>query len=113
MFDIGFQELVIIFIVALLVVGPKKLPEVGRSLGRGIAELKRAMQGLKDSIEEEEEKIKREIPDIKEEGLTPPAEGTEDSGLDQPGDVPGAEKSETGEKGASGGSAEQGQGGDK
>lgn len=112
MFDIGFQELVIIFIVALLVVGPKKLPEVGRSLGRGIAELKRAMQGLKDSIEEEEEKIKREIPDIKE-GLTPPAEGTEDSGFDQTEGVPGAEKSETGEKGASDGDVGQKQGGDK
>ncbi len=35
MFDIGFQELVIIFVIALLVFGPEKLPEIGRTLGNG------------------------------------------------------------------------------
>ena len=39
---IGMPELVLIFLVALLVFGPKKLPELGRSLGRGLAEFKRA-----------------------------------------------------------------------
>lgn len=97
MFDIGFQELIIIFIVALLVVGPKKLPEVGRSLGRGIAELKRAMQGLKDSIEEEEEKIKKDIPDIRE-SLAPPSEGSADSDRDQAGSGLGGEEGEAGKK---------------
>jgi len=66
MFDLGFQELVIIFVVALLVFGPKKLPEIGRSLGRGIAELKKAMQGIQSSIHEEEKLIKKDLPDIKE-----------------------------------------------
>lgn len=66
MFDLGFQELIIIFVVALLVFGPKKLPEIGRSLGRGIAELKKAMQGIQTSIQEEEKLIKKDLPDIKE-----------------------------------------------
>jgi Tat protein translocase TatB subunit len=53
MFDIGFQELIVIFIVALLVFGPKKLPELGKSLGKGLAELKKAFQDVKDQVETE------------------------------------------------------------
>ena len=51
--NIGFPELVVIFVVALLVFGPKRLPELGRSLGRGIAEFRRASTDLKNSIERE------------------------------------------------------------
>ena len=51
--NIGFPELVVIFIVALLVFGPKRLPELGRSLGRGITEFRRASTDLKNSIERE------------------------------------------------------------
>lgn len=65
MFDLGFQELIIIFVVALLVFGPKKLPEVGRSLGRGLAELKKAMRGIQDSMREEEDFIRKQVPDVK------------------------------------------------
>jgi len=51
--SIGFQELLFIFVIALLVFGPRRLPELGRSLGKGLAEFKRATSGLKDSIERE------------------------------------------------------------
>jgi sec-independent protein translocase protein TatA len=50
---IGFPELVLIFIVALLVFGPRKLPELGRSLGKTLAEFKRATNDIKQSIEKE------------------------------------------------------------
>ena len=61
MFDLGTQELIVIFIVAFLVFGPKKLPELGRTLGKGIRELKSAMRGVKESLEEAGEEVTEEI----------------------------------------------------
>jgi TatA/E family protein of Tat protein translocase len=46
-------ELVVIFIIALLVFGPRKLPELGRSLGRSLGEFKRASNELRNTLEEE------------------------------------------------------------
>lgn len=51
--SIGFPELVMIFIVALLLFGPKQLPNLGRSLGRALAEFKRASNDLQRTLEEE------------------------------------------------------------
>jgi sec-independent protein translocase protein TatA len=51
--SIGFPEMLVIFVVALLVFGPKRLPELGRSLGRGLSEFKKATNGLKESIQRE------------------------------------------------------------
>ncbi|MBI4460411.1 MAG: TatA/E family twin arginine-targeting protein translocase [Acidobacteria bacterium] len=59
--NIGFPELVVIFVVALLVFGPKRLPELGRSLGRGITEFRRASSDLKSSIEREIENAEQQI----------------------------------------------------
>jgi Tat protein translocase TatB subunit len=56
MFGIGLPELILILAVALIVVGPDKLPDLAKSLGRGIAELKKAASSLKDSFDEEDEK---------------------------------------------------------
>ena len=53
MFDIGLQELVLIFVVALLVFGPKNLPQLGRSLGRAMQEFRRASDEFKETIEDE------------------------------------------------------------
>ena len=61
MFDIGLQELIIIFLVALLVFGPKKLPELAKSLGKGLGELKRAFQDVKDQVETEFDETNKTI----------------------------------------------------
>jgi Tat protein translocase TatB subunit len=52
-FDLGFQELIVIFIVALLVFGPKRLPELARTIGKGVGELKRAMLDIKSEVNKE------------------------------------------------------------
>jgi Tat protein translocase TatB subunit len=49
--NIGFPELILIFAIALLVLGPKKLPEAGRAIGKAIREFQRAKDGLKDKLE--------------------------------------------------------------
>ena len=46
--NIGAPELIVILVIALLVLGPKKLPEVGRSVGRGMREFKDSLSGDKD-----------------------------------------------------------------
>jgi len=51
--NLGMPELIFIFVLALLIFGPKKLPELGKSLGKGLAEFKRASNELKSSLEEE------------------------------------------------------------
>jgi sec-independent protein translocase protein TatA len=51
--SIGFPELLVIFVIALIVFGPKKLPDLGRSLGKSLAEFKRASNELRNTLEEE------------------------------------------------------------
>lgn len=68
MWNIGFPELVVIFIIALLVFGPRKLPELGKTLGKGLAEFKRASNELKrtweDEVRAEEEELRKIQRDI-------------------------------------------------
>ena len=55
MFGIGLTEVIIILVVALLVVGPKKLPELAKTLGRGMAEFRRTADDFKSSVYQDEE----------------------------------------------------------
>ena len=51
--SVGVPELIIIFTIALIIFGPRKLPELGKSLGRSLAEFKRASNELKSTLDEE------------------------------------------------------------
>lgn len=59
--NLGFPELVVIFVIALLVFGPRKLPELGKSLGKSLAEFKKATNELKKTWEEEVGKEEQEL----------------------------------------------------
>jgi len=66
MFGIGMPEMLLILAIALIVIGPKKLPDLAKSLGRAFSEFKQATSELKDSIEIENgfEDIKQTFDDI-------------------------------------------------
>jgi len=51
--SIGMPELMIIFVIALIIFGPRKLPELGRSMGRSLSEFKRASNELRSTLDEE------------------------------------------------------------
>ena len=64
--SIGMPELMIIFVIALIIFGPRKLPELGRSMGKSLSEFKRASNDLKNTLDEE----------IRIEDKQPPSQST-------------------------------------
>ena len=74
MFNVGPMEMLVIFVVALIVVGPEKLPAVGRAIGKGLAEFRRASADLRGSLEREMQNIEHEarMKESTSETVTPP-----------------------------------------
>ncbi len=87
MFGIGMPELLVIMVVALLVFGPGRLPELARSLGRGMAEFRRASTDLRQSFLDPDD----EPPPTNKRAEEAPAEQPADpAGLEAPASAPGA-----------------------
>lgn len=67
MFGIGIAELIVIMIIAFVVVGPEKLPQIARALGKGIFELKRATEDIREEIETEGDQLEEILKETKKE----------------------------------------------
>src|SRR5881409_1265758 len=63
---LGMQEMVFIFVLALLIFGPKKLPELGRTLGKALTEFRRASSELKATFNREMQSLEQENESLKE-----------------------------------------------
>ena len=63
---VGVQEMIVIFLVALVLFGPKKLPELGRTIGKAITEFRRASTELKATFEREMQSLERENESLKQ-----------------------------------------------
>ena len=89
--SIGMPELIIIFVIALIIFGPRKLPELGRSLGKSLAEFKKASNELRSTLEEEiriEEQKEAAAKQAPSTGATPASTGQVVSGAVSHGDEP-------------------------
>ena len=59
MFGIGIPEILVIMVIALIIIGPEKLPEIAKMLGKTVAEFKKVVDGVKTTIEEEQADIEK------------------------------------------------------
>ena len=83
--SLGLPELVVIFVIALIVFGPRKLPELGRSLGKSINEFKKASTELQNTLEQEIKLEEQKEEKAKAASVTPPPTVLEpDGSLGQP-----------------------------
>lgn len=86
MFGIGMPEMILIMAVALIVIGPKKLPELAKSLGKALGEFRKATRELKDSIaiDDEIDDAKKTFQDFKYDLDAVDINGEKTEGVDEP-----------------------------
>ncbi|MFA5889477.1 MAG: twin-arginine translocase TatA/TatE family subunit [Actinomycetota bacterium] len=82
--DVGPQEIIVVLLLALLLFGAKRLPEIGKGLGKGIREFRDATKGLADDVKSGLEGDGKSAPDAKTSQTTPPP-ARQDDGNNSPG----------------------------
>ena len=112
MFGIGMQEVLIILVIALVIIGPKKLPEIAKALGKGYGEFRRAFEDMKDTInvdvrtDEERERLRA----IRDREKPPEDEAPKPEQVPPPSSVPPVDSDDqanaSGESGYGSGSGE-------
>jgi TatA/E family protein of Tat protein translocase len=90
MFGIGVPELLVILVVALIVLGPKRLPEVAKALGKGLAEFRRATSDLTDELRGATSLIEREAREAERASRPRPAERPLPAGVERRAAAPAA-----------------------
>ena len=86
MFGIGMPELLVIFVVALIVLGPKRLPDVAKALGKGLAEFRKATADLTDELRNAQSMIEREATEAERTARQRAAQKTAESQHPAPGE---------------------------
>lgn len=77
MFGLGMGELIVIFLIALIFIGPKKLPELAKGLGKGIRDFQNAAKGFTDDLQKDEPSHPQKIADASQQEESKTAAPTE------------------------------------
>jgi sec-independent protein translocase protein TatA len=106
MFGLGIPELIVIFVIALVVFGPKKLPDLGKSIGRAMAEFKKASEEFQESVRSEMKEVEKgaDLEELKKLGSLS-ADQEVEAGKSAAGQMP-EHKAEQGPEKKKGGEAE-------
>jgi sec-independent protein translocase protein TatA len=94
MFGLGLPEIMVIFVIALIVFGPKKLPDLGKSLGRAMAEFKKASEEFQESMKAEMKEVEKQadLEEVKKLSHVDLSEITQDQALKPADDQQGTER---------------------